>query len=588
MNRQDGLIRSATLLAFAVATLATGHDASAQSSTTPPNNPPTVRITSPANGAIFEAPARIQIFAEPRDIDGLVNTVEFFEGTNSLGIATNNPFAMSIINPFHVFWTDVPAGNYVLRAKATDDKGAIGWSDGVRISVVESNTPTVVTVTATDSDAEEIPVVPPGMGMPQRVNYAVFAVSRTGKTNEALTVYFRLSGTASNGVDYEKVEDRVTIPAGATSADVTIFPIDDFLVEGTESVVLTVEPPVCVAIFPPPPGCYQVGTPRTATAYIRDNDTVSNALPKVVITQPADGESFPEGKTITIESRVTDPDGYPTHLEVFANGRKIGETSVNFFQEPPPGQPFTFSIDWTDATPGLYSLVARGTDNMGGVGTSEPVRISVTGTNRPPTNQTPVVTITAIDSFASEAPTSAGINTATFLVRRSQPTNSELMVVYGIGGMASNGVDYTELSGFVTIPAGERSARIVVSPIDDKETEKPESVVLSLQIPPSPLASINVPPPYVIGYPGRAAAVIADNDAERPPTRCLSDGLFHAGFPGTNGFCYRLEISGDLANWRTVFTNVVTDGAIHFIDPETREFEHRFYRAVSEPNAPAE
>ncbi len=33
-----------------------------------------------------------------------------------------------------------------------------------------------------------------------------------------------LSGTANNGTDYALIEDRVTIPAGATNANITITP----------------------------------------------------------------------------------------------------------------------------------------------------------------------------------------------------------------------------------------------------------------------------------------------------------------------------------------------------------------------------
>src|SRR5205823_5044478 len=185
-----------------------------------------------------------------------------------------------------------------------------------------------------------------------------------------------------------------------------------------------------------------------------------------------------------------------------------------------------------------------------------------------PTNLPAIVTITATDAFAAEGtncwgtttdpiirtnPVACGPNTASFVVRRSGPTNSELTVVYAIGGSASNGVDYVELPGSVIIPAGERGARIVVTPIDDTLVEGPETVVLSLQIPPSPLAA-NLPPPYIIGFPGKAATVIADNDGIRPPTRCLSDGLFHACWDGTNGFCYRIEISSILVEWLPVCT----------------------------------
>jgi hypothetical protein len=187
------------------------------------------------------------------------------------------------------------------------------------------------------------------------------------------------------------------------------------------------------------------------------------------------------------------------------------------------------------------------------------------------------------NSATTNTGTNTWANTATFLVRRSGPTNSELSVRYAISGAASNAVDYETLSGEVIIPAGHRAARIIITPIDDQLPEPPESVLLALQYPPTPSVGFAAPP-YLIGSPSRAAAVIADNDTLRPPTRCLSDGLFHACFPGTNGHCYRLEYSSDLVNWTSVCTNTITDGVIHFVDPDnTRDLTHRFYRAVPEP-----
>src|SRR5262245_967726 len=48
------------------------------------NNPPTVSITSPANGATFTAPANITINATASDSDGTVTMVDFYQGTTLL------------------------------------------------------------------------------------------------------------------------------------------------------------------------------------------------------------------------------------------------------------------------------------------------------------------------------------------------------------------------------------------------------------------------------------------------------------------------------------------------------------------------
>jgi len=138
----------------------------------------------------------------------------------------------------------------------------------------------------------------------------------------------------------------------------------------------------------------------------------------------------------------------------------------------------------------------------------------------------------------------------------------------------------------VTIAAGERAARITVAPIDDDLIEPLESVLLKLELAPGTTAGTL--PPYAIGSPGRAAAIIVDNDSPRPACTTLPDGLFHLCQPGTNGFCFRLEASTNLVNWIGVCTNIVTDGAIHFVDPDARDFVNRYYRSLPEPNPPAE
>ena len=73
-------------------------------------------------------------------------------------------------------------------------------------------------------------------------------------------------------------------------------------------------------------------------------------------------------------------------------------------------------------------------------------------TNSPPT-------WAAWPAAASQFFTNYGPKTATFTVRRQGETNDGLTVPYGIGGTASNGVDYAAIPGFVTIPSGGDAAR---------------------------------------------------------------------------------------------------------------------------------
>ncbi|MDB6110149.1 MAG: hypothetical protein JWR69_1899, partial [Pedosphaera sp.] len=56
------------------------------------NSPPTVAITSPANGAAFTAPAIVPLTATANDSDGSVTNVSFFDGITLLGGTNQTPY----------------------------------------------------------------------------------------------------------------------------------------------------------------------------------------------------------------------------------------------------------------------------------------------------------------------------------------------------------------------------------------------------------------------------------------------------------------------------------------------------------------
>lgn len=67
---------------------------------------PVCAITSPANNAVFIAPATIGIFADATDSDGSIQIVEFFAGSTKIGEDASSPFSYS--------WSNVAAGSYSL------------------------------------------------------------------------------------------------------------------------------------------------------------------------------------------------------------------------------------------------------------------------------------------------------------------------------------------------------------------------------------------------------------------------------------------------------------------------------------------
>jgi chitinase len=105
------------------------------------NQPPTVSLTAPANGATFTAGANLTLSASASDTDGSIAKVEFFQGSTSLGVDTTTPYS--------VVFSNVAAGSYTVKAVATDNGGAMTTSATVSITVNPAgNRPPSVSLTS--------------------------------------------------------------------------------------------------------------------------------------------------------------------------------------------------------------------------------------------------------------------------------------------------------------------------------------------------------------------------------------------------------------------------------------------------------
>ena len=91
------------------------------------NQLPNVSLTSPLANQSFTAPANIALAAIASDADGTIARVEFFQGSTLIGSATAAPYGAA--------WNNVPAGSYILTARATDDRGATRSSSAIPITV---------------------------------------------------------------------------------------------------------------------------------------------------------------------------------------------------------------------------------------------------------------------------------------------------------------------------------------------------------------------------------------------------------------------------------------------------------------------
>jgi PKD repeat protein len=80
---------------------------------------------------------------------------------------------------------------------------------------------------------------------PKRFGHAIegcyngeFVFTRSYAAPTPLTIFYKVLGTATNGVDYEAIPTSITIPAGQKSAKIFIKPTADGIAEGDETVII--------------------------------------------------------------------------------------------------------------------------------------------------------------------------------------------------------------------------------------------------------------------------------------------------------------------------------------------------------------
>lgn len=97
-------------------------------SSTSGNKAPVVKIAKPTADTTYNAPpSQIDLAAIASDADGSISTVEFFNGSTLLKTEHTSPYTCA--------WKNVPAGNYTITVRATDDDGVVTTSSAIYILV---------------------------------------------------------------------------------------------------------------------------------------------------------------------------------------------------------------------------------------------------------------------------------------------------------------------------------------------------------------------------------------------------------------------------------------------------------------------
>src|SRR5688500_3079754 len=129
-------------------------------------------------------------------------------------------------------------------------------------TAVSAQTRSILTLSVAQPTATE---EPGGTGL--------LVVRRSQGSDDSLRVAYRVSGSARNGIDYERLPGWVEIPAGGSEAMIEIIPLDDNKREGTERVTVQLRP----APRGGPP--YRLAGRRAQTIQILDDEQPARPRP---------------------------------------------------------------------------------------------------------------------------------------------------------------------------------------------------------------------------------------------------------------------------------------------------------------------
>ncbi len=416
----------------------------------------------------------------------------------------------------------------------------VEMSESVAVTLTGTNNANVTihpsqntaTVTISDDDATTVSVTASdAAGSEPGTDDGQFTVTLDGgkiAPPGGIVVNYSVGGTATPGADYTALPGSVTIPAGASSAGVTVDVLNDNVVEIAETVVLTLT-------STNHSGATVHAANRSATVSVADDDATTVSI---VATDAIAGETGSNGAlfTLTLAGSKVAPAG-----GIVVNYSVGGTATAGADYTALPGS-VTIAAGASSATIALSVL----DDNV--VESSETVIVTLLGTDHPGVTVAPAgnqatatisdndgttVSISASDAGGSEPGADDAQFTVTLEGGKVAPPGG-IAINYSVGGTASAGSDYAVLAGSVTIPAGASSATIVVDVLDDEAIEPSESVILTL-------TSTNHPSVSVSTTNKTATATIADDDAT---TVSVIPSDANGAEPGTDDGQFTVRLDG--------------------------------------------
>ena len=280
-----------------------------------------------------------------------------------------------------------------------------------------------------------------------------------------------------NGPDYASVSGTATILANSSQVAIPIYPRYDGVVDGTETVTLTLQPGSGYTV---PASPYNSTTMSIAESGFLASVSNTNYVTE---TRSSDGTSASGAGYFYVNIGSTTPVDLPVSYTMSGSaGNGTDYASLSGTATVPAG-----SSQVAIQVYPKYDGVVYGTETVTltlqpGSGYTVPAS-PYNSTTMSIGEQGFTATISAYGS-AIETPSSGYAggtgSTGTFTVDVGSITSVDLPVTYSLSGTTTNGVDYRTLSGSVTVPAGSQTATIIVQPIYHGEDATTQTVIATL------------------------------------------------------------------------------------------------------------
>ena len=419
---------------------------------------------------------------------------------------------------------------------------AIGTSASATVTIADNSDLPYVSIAVTAGPAVESGTT------------GTFRVTTTGTGTGNITVLYTVSGTATNGTDYNPLSGTLTM-AKNTTANITITPIQDLLVEGYETITITLNSDPT----------YSLALDASATMNLQDDDAP-------VVNVSGTDDVFTETTGSLAKFWISRTGATTAALTV---NYTIDGTATAGFDYTAPSGTVTIPAGAVGAYVDVSLLddtLAEGTETIilnitpdpaYGIGFGSVTRYIIDA------ETTSVATQVRFSTGTSTAVESVGtVNIPVTLSAASAETVTVEYVINGGTALAA-GIDYSLSPGLLVFAPGETSKDIAVVISDDTLKEANETVILLLVNPANArlgtsshtltITDNDAPPGVTVGFAGTTGSGL-ESVSPAPLTVALSTAQATA-------VTVDYAVTGGTATNGADFA--ITDGTLTFAAGET-------------------